>query len=250
MNSPDSTIIGVYSYSDSVDYPSSDSWNRCAIAKIDLEGNLLWEERYAPSLYSGTWLSSAAITNDGKVIASGYKNNYPSYPLDVSFLICFSNNGDSLWYHTYSLLNANYSINTLFGVIPTSDGGFAAVGRVIPYPPDTGKQDVWVLKVDSLGNELPVTIGEQSGDRAENAEIEIYPNPASNSVTIILPIKDKAELVRLGIYNIYGNKVKEIQMPKDETRVTLNIGNWKNGMYIVTAIEGNRIIEKRKFIKY
>ena len=97
--------------------------------------------------------------------------------------------GNEQWYREYSLLHAPDSYNELYNIIPTNDKGFAACGSVDPAPPDTGIQNSWVLKVDSLGCESP------GGCWVGNNEIivktftpgkpyVVYPNPATDNINI------------------------------------------------------------------
>jgi hypothetical protein len=51
----------------------------------------------------------------------------------------------------YTLLNGNGSDHLINDIRPTSDGGFICVGTLYPGAPDTGFQDMWLLKIDSNG---------------------------------------------------------------------------------------------------
>jgi len=69
---------------------------------------------------------------------------------------------------------------------------------------------------------------------SNNIQINIYPNPANNTLTI----QSSTELGIISIYNSLGEKVKEIRTKIQEARVEIDISNLPAGVY--TLLEQGR----------
>ncbi|MBL6944797.1 MAG: T9SS type A sorting domain-containing protein [Bacteroidales bacterium] len=248
QNSSDSTIIGAYYYSDVIEYPATDSYNRDAILKIDLEGNVIWDKKFG-GYELNKRLMSMNITDQGKIIVTGY--TYSPFSHRVGYLLNCDNNGDSLWYREYDILKEYESNNYLMGVTPTSEGGYIAVGNVLPYPPDTGNQDVWVIKVDSMGceswDECWTGVKEDIAMRKAE-ELKIYPNPASFTINIFIPKENESENHTLSIFDLYGRKVKETEVPSNTSTIQINVSAWKSGLYTVISGYKRNISGRGKFV--
>jgi hypothetical protein len=71
----------------------------------------------------------------------------------------------------------------------TYDNGLISCGYIYPLPPDTGRQDIWLLKLDSVGCDTPgcdPTVGIKGSHIKfiEPANIQIFPNPASDQIHV------------------------------------------------------------------
>jgi len=75
-----------------------------------------------------------------------------------------------------------------------------------------------------------------------NTSIKIFPNPASESITI----KSEAELVKITIYNLQGQLLLQFQNYKNP----LSISKLKKGVYVVHIIDSNNNNYSRKVLKY
>jgi para-nitrobenzyl esterase len=81
----------------------------------------------------------------------------------------------------------------------------------------------------------PIGISESSFD---NALLNVYPNPASASVTIDLSSFEHKE-VQVNIYDNLGKKVKSINSVKDD-KVIIPRDHLKNGIYLISVISDGR----------
>ena len=72
-------------------------------------------------------------------------------------------------------------------------------------------------------------------------QLEIYPNPAADNITIISPQKAIIEII-----NINGRILKTVNIVKLNT--TINLENLPGGVYIIRAT-GVRSVELKKFVK-
>ena len=80
-------------------------------------------------------------------------------------------------------------------------------------------------------------------ENTANNSIQIYPNPASDFITIDL--QNINNEVKLNIYNVMGDLLRSENISKNHQ--TLNIQNLADGMY-VASIESNNKIITQKFI--
>jgi hypothetical protein len=77
-----------------------------------------------------------------------------------------------------------------------------------------------------------------------NSSITIYPNPASDIVTMNIDNTDKADLT-LNIYNIIGALVKSEIIKQNQQQI--NVGDLDNGIYMI-EIKSKEWIENQKLI--
>ncbi len=104
-----------------------------------------------------------------------------------------------------------------YDVIPTSDNGYISCGYVYPVLPDTGTQDVWVVKVDSTGCESPTFcwVGVKELPVAPHpGEIIVFPNPADEVFTI--NFQSPMQKGMLQFTDILGRKVEEITISRGQ----------------------------------
>ena len=80
-------------------------------------------------------------------------------------------------------------------------------------------------------------------DEVPAAAAKIYPNPASNLITIDLDFPFDL----LEVYSGTGNKLKEIKVER-KSALTIDISLWESGLYYLRLISGNKQTEKIKFI--
>ncbi|MFH1320612.1 MAG: T9SS type A sorting domain-containing protein [Bacteroidota bacterium] len=132
-------------------YPVS----RAYIVKLDSAGNTEWEKTYGP-LKIGADFWMIRELDDGGFITAGVTGD--SLDWFEGSLLKINSQGDSIWFRTYEKVYGPTSNNYFRDVQPTSDGGYIMAGFITPQSPDTGTQDMWVIKVDSLGNNLSLII--------------------------------------------------------------------------------------------
>lgn len=155
------------------------------LARVDTAGNVLWWYTYGPNRYAQA-LQGVREEANGNLIAAGRSLSIPGGYQGV--LLRTTATGDSLWmryyYYQDSLMSDGEGI--LMDVEPTADGGFVAVGEV--YGSNSGdnppgnNQDVWVLRVDSLGCIEPgceLITGLQAQVANHRDALTVSPNPAA-----------------------------------------------------------------------
>jgi hypothetical protein len=220
------------------------TWNGLTypyIAKFDINGNLIWEKKYGDSLtYTG--FNSIRELHDSSLILCG---NYRPTNGDYQGLIYkVSANGDSIWSHYY--YNGFYSDNYLQDIYPTSDGGFVSCGYIVPSLPDTGHQDLWLLKIDSLGCEhINCTMGISGNEFLEN-EFLIYPNPFKDYLTI----KTTRFFIKNGLITIsdlLGREIFQTIFSVDD--LTVDLSQIPIGIFVINIISDNKVLYKNKIVR-
>jgi hypothetical protein len=172
--------------------PSGTFGNQWAqLFNVDSLGNIIWDKLYDVDSYSTNFSQVKEITPNGDMVACGW-----SYLLgDIDgILLRTDHEGDSLWMRHYLYYDSLMNDGTgLFrDVEPTADGGFIAVGAVFGSVsgniPAGYTQDIWVVKVDSLGCIVPgcddfSTVVAVQATNLKHA-LTVFPNPARERTTV------------------------------------------------------------------
>lgn len=224
--------------------PHGDNRNaKNQILIIRNDGSIFLDRKYGDSKYDN-FLTQIRIKNNGDIIATG---TYVSFdPKSTGWTLCTDSNGSQKWYREYVNLYGDGSHNYLLDIIPTSlDKGFLACGWVGPNPPDTGTEEIWVRKLDSLGYDTtPVGIIEKHD---KYPGMVIYPSPVSKEFTVEIGAFTTNPLL-LVFYNQYGLKVEELKILNDQKQITIDASNWSGGVYVVVIREQGNVIGKSKFV--
>jgi hypothetical protein len=201
------------------------------IVKLDTAGNTIWAKVFgAISLEHG--ITSIKELPNGDYISAGYLD----YDDSVSsswrgFILKTNSNGDSLWYYTYRGAYAPNSDSFLYDVALDNVGGFLATGWVVPQLPDTGNQDIWVLKVDSNGCEVFNCLYTSGGEVINNMEegVSVYPNPVSSQLAIS---SRQYAIKTIEIYNVLGENVYSEQQRNGEREISIDVSDLNAGIYL------------------
>jgi hypothetical protein len=98
------------------------------------------------------------------------------------------------------------------------------------------------IKIIIGKNSLTSSIG-QPANIIEPIEASIYPNPSKGLLNIEC---DSKNLRSVQVFDITGQLILESTNENDNSKMTLDISNNKNGLYIIkiNSVEGNSIIKK------
>ncbi|MBP9549894.1 MAG: T9SS type A sorting domain-containing protein [Chitinophagales bacterium] len=81
-------------------------------------------------------------------------------------------------------------------------------------------------------------------------EINIYPNPASNTINILMPAKYLSESqgdLNITIYNNIGQLVKEIHLNNISEIISFNIDELSSGFYTIRLMQKSSLISSENF---
>lgn len=219
-----------------------------AFGRLDENGDTLFTRRLTNEKYwSGIW--------GFKQVASGGYVGLVSSVRDSSFVSIITGNlyrvnqdGELLWERKYWHKNNRYAQNYVSDIITTSDGGFAICGY-ISYPLDTGTQDAWVIKLDSVGCPYPNCPPPGTGvvdisSLIDGSNLWLYPNPTSEMFSVYYLGENKeTELI---LSNSFGQQVKR-EVFFGNT-ITIQTSDLPKGVYLVSILEEGILKTTKKLV--
>ncbi len=208
-------------------------------AKIDPEGNKIWEKNIQEEI--DRW------DVDGGYYAMEQMIRLP----DSNFVIIagdkiFKINQDAeiIWARRNNPLGLEFSYEQIFyyamkGVNHTSDGGFVITGEFVAeagtvYPEYTQKG--FVLKLDEYGcyeencqENDPVSV---STPQLSIKAMNIYPNPAQESLILSYNIGQQADNISLMVTDVAGRVVHDQTLTSIIDEVQIDTQHWAEGVYL------------------
>lgn len=134
------------------------------LVKVDGNGSLIWDKTFGGFVSSagdGGW--SVGQTTDGGYIAAGYTQSSGSGRKDL-WLIKTDASGDLIWEKSHGGPEDDVGMS----VLQSRDGGYVVAGRTSSF--GGGGDDIWLLKTDSLGEEI---WNETYGGRGDDAGFQV-----------------------------------------------------------------------------
>lgn len=224
-------ITGATSLNDSVYLPvldllSEDMW----VVKLNSAADTEWTKIYGEyGIYDGGF--SIFQTPDGGYFMSAYSQIgcTTGYDYDNVWLMRLNINGDTINVCRWG----GPQNDDLLNIIPTSDGGTIGVGcynsnSMIPEP-IPGNCDILIMKTD-----CNMITGIENLASEENS-LDIFPNPASDELNLILNLKDE-EKFSAELFDLTGRKICEeifISSSNGSQIITFNIPQIENGLYLI-----------------
>lgn len=118
-----------------------------------------------------------------------------------------------------------------------------SIVRGTPEAP-TADSISWVVKWNATNNG---SVG--VNDKISNAEgkfSNVYPNPVKNTINI--DCKNVEDIVTLTVYNITGSKMIEREMDTYNGKLSVNVSDLKNGLYLYSISVKGETVETKKFV--
>jgi hypothetical protein len=215
------------------------------IAKLRKNGSLVWEKTYnGPDASKLTSFKSKIleITPSEYIVIGG--KHLLSDPNDAlnTWLVRIDSTGQFLWERTYNYsgLYDSYS----YCIVRTSDKGF-----ILPGSTNTPNQDLWLLKLDSLGCEVVnCTLGMEEKSIFSDG-LNVYPNPVNNTAVISYTVPEKCVKAEIDIYNLLGKRVATIPITKKGSS-DLQFSNslTGKGVYLFTLVVDGITVDHKKVV--
>jgi len=112
------------------------------VIKINANGNLMWNKTLSGTGYDEGY--SIVQTNDGGYVIAGISNSFGAGDFD-GILIKYNATGTLQWFRKFG---GNGSVDMIFSVVKTTDGGFAVAGYTESF---SDNPDVYIIRFNSDG---------------------------------------------------------------------------------------------------
>ncbi len=197
------------------------------IAKLSSSGELQWQKALGGSgSDSGR---SIAQTSDGNYVIAGTTTSSNGDVIGNDggadyWIVKVNDLGEILWQKTFGGTQAELG----FSMQQTSDDGYIMAGYAWSNNGDVsgvhGYNDFWIVKLS------PETVPTTEAPNAQTAHLEIYPNPAQQS--IILKTASEESSLGISIYDLLGRAVLQQNIPNGGR---VDIASLVHGLYLVVA---------------
>jgi hypothetical protein len=77
---------------------------------------------------------------------------------------------------------------------------------------------------------------------------EVYPNPARNSVTLDYLLTPKVQTANVQVFNVMGAVVKEADLRRGSSNMSMDITDLKSGIYFYSVIINDDVYKTKKLI--
>lgn len=206
-----------------------------------------WVGTYDHQHYWGT-IADFEKTPDGGFVAMGYGGN-PTIEnfAGEAYMLKIDASGNEEWYRTYQPPAMPYFSPWTYDLEVTADGSLIFLGDY--EDADAGYYATWLVKTDPCGDEVfngcPVGVRDSKLTSADADMLALYPNPATNSLTI----KCLNEMKRLVVRNVPGEIVCEYSLPNNTLQHQLDVSDLKPGIYMLEAEMDHGQIVAAKWMK-
>lgn len=241
-NSNDGDVSGYHGVPGTVN--SSDIW----VVKLDSLGSIEWQRCLGG--YINDLPKFIKLTPEGNYLIGGLTNSNDG---DVSgnhsltgkydqWLVKLDTDGEIVWQQCFG----SYLNERINDAIVLSENRYIILGSTGASEPDgdvncdlQGGGSVWMYEV------LDTTVGTTDIETKE-ARFEVYPNPATDRIKIMLGELSKGDLIY--IYNDKGQIVDNIQLQSSKREYEFSVSGLPAGLYVVVLFDNGKIIGKEKVI--
>ena len=215
-------------YSTSGDITGNHGLRDFWVVKLTPTGAIEWQKSLGGS--NEDYAASITQTEDGGYIMTGQtqSNNGDVFGNDGGadlWVVKIDIIGEIEWERTFGGTMAEWGSS----ILQTSDKGYIIAGQAKSNNGDVtvafGKDDFWVLKLspESSPTSAPISF-----------PLNIYPNPAQNSITLKLPTQELTIVVT--ITDLLGQKLSRQTISNDqEGSAVLDISGLPTDLYLVAA---------------
>jgi Secretion system C-terminal sorting domain len=202
----------------------------CWVAKLSSSGQLQWQKAFGGS--QPDYAFSMVPTNDGMYIVAGHTISTDGDVLDNdggrdAWIVKLSGSGNIVWQKT---IGGTLS-DEFFSIKQTSDSGYIMAGFAWSSDGDVsgtvhGYNDFWIVKL------APETVGVETAPDGRSGALEIFPNPANQSVYLNVP--SGASSLQVNIYDLLGQQISQQRIENGEA---LTLTGLQSGLYMLVARE-------------
>jgi len=200
---------------ETISFNSGENYYDMYLIKTDEIGDTLWTKRYGGEGWDVG--KSIDLTDDGGYIITGHTESYgKSYGnvlvMKTDYL------GDEIWTQTYGGNGVDWGKS----IQQTDDGGFIIAGSSSSY--SDGHNDVYLIKLNEQGT-LDIPKG------TDSRELNVFPNPAQNTLNVIISDNTKIEII-----NIDGRVIYKTKVNRKNDLLSIDISGFPRSIYFVRVI--------------
>ncbi|MDD4148960.1 MAG: T9SS type A sorting domain-containing protein, partial [Bacteroidales bacterium] len=229
-------------FGDKINYEHEDSIGieSGLVVKFDSGGNKLFYR--AISSIKSVVGKAGCVTENDEILFIGWL--IPPDELDWwddTWLIKYNSDGDKLWDKT---IGAKDTDEIAFDLICSNDGGIVLFGGYHQYHQNFYG---WIVKTDSLGNGVYNSGWQSSITHVQfSNDINVYPNPTSDYVTVGLT--DLRTNFDVYLYNMTGQLVYYSENNTEACK--FSVVDLPEGMYIIKIMSENRVYTGKLSVKH
>jgi hypothetical protein len=238
---------------------TTEKYYKIAIRKMDMNLNTIWEKVYGRAAYMRNgklfYPSYGAydflMDSDGRMTVFGPVEDAISVGSQgsLNFLLKLDANGDSLWFKAYDFLDitTDWSYYIQGSIVTNDDKGYTIMTNIAKH--FQSYQHPLVFRVDSNGcpNQSCSYAYVVEADKPR-VNINIYPNPASNSFIFSLDNGGNYRNLELIIYDMQGRKVKQLYFQNMKGENTVDIQDLEAGIYSVSLYLGSQLLGVKQLV--
>lgn len=208
---------------------------------LDSMGNVINQYNFPAD--SESTIQDLAITTSGNIIGVGYIDKFDLGL--VGWVFAMSQEGELLWNREIADLRFPAKISQLNAVEEAENGGLIMTGSIMDtflnHIPAFNNQNVWLLKLDSMGCLEPGCVELQILTEAKEIVVHddlftIFPNPSKNELIVRLNKTSKIHSnLKAVIYNSIGEKV--LLTPINDNNISvIDVSDLPSGLYFVQIL--------------
>lgn len=205
------------------------------VVKTDWDGNQLWSNNIVGGTYHEGAFYSCEMADGSYAVAGNYYQD-----VWKAFITKYNIYGDTAWTKMWGTGDDNSQYN--YAIQQLEDGGFITVGST------TTANDGLNIYLSRLSAE---TVGIQKTEEKNDLLFNIYPNPCKSNINIqyTLPVSAK---VNITVYNIFGQKVEEIEnslKTPDRYNDKYVLHNYSKGLYYIRFSTDDEALTEKLLIR-
>lgn len=228
-----------------VNRPYFPNWSK--VICRDSAWNLLWEKNISPNNWYRNQTFDMKPTPDGNYVVAARWAPGPTPDTAAWIGGClykFTPDGQELWrvcdtIH-WGIPGAEASLY-VGGLTVLPSGSVVLAGRADRWKPTPTRSFGWLYKVDANGcMYAPCTVSADEPAPSTPAPLWVYPNPASDWLTVRLPDLDGGGV--LEAFDALGRPAGRMDTAAGQEAAYWEVGDWAPGLYALRLSAGGRVL--------
>jgi predicted Rdx family selenoprotein len=225
------------------------------IVKIDSSGEVVWRKIFDNSKERIIYNSFELLSGD--ILFAGLIRN-DADTKDIGWLFKLDADGNEVWERKLEYIhpgppNIRQRKCWLYDAKQTTDSGYICAG--IAYfvdSNDVSDPDFWVLKLDSLGCEIPGCHVGINDKKTVTGEVVIMPNPATTHALVSIKSSKQEHTFKEAVFRLFDVSGKEIYTQTTTLNAAayseyyLNTSSFQAGIYFYIVTTRNEVVGKGK----